>query len=316
MKGYFCTHKMYRDNQVLQIAKMNASIPICDYEDSRYATEFWSQERRYEDLAERVALKKILPPCGKRLIEIGAGAGRLADLYAGYDEVILMDYARSVLKEAQQRWGSDARFRFVEADVYRLPFVPGAFDVVVMVRVMHHLVEVELALAQIVSAMREEATLVVEYANKCHLKAIARWLLRRQAWSPFDHQPYEFARLNFDFHPAWMTSRLRQAGLSITRELGASYFRVGWLKRAVAPHLLATADGLLQESARWWKVSPSVFVQACLSRKAGERPAQINSDRLFKCPACGTVLDESKPALVCPRCKQSYPLLGGVYVFK
>ncbi len=295
---------------------MNTSIPICDYEGSQYATEFWSRERRYEDLAERVALKKILPPRGKRLIEIGAGAGRLADLYAGYDEVILMDYAGSVLKEAHQRWGSDNRFRFVEADVYRLPFVPGAFDVVVMVRVMHHLAEVELALTQIVSAMRREATLVVEYANKCHLKAIARWLLRRQAWSPFDLQPYEFARLNFDFHPTWMTSRLRQAGLSITRELGVSYFRMGWLKRAVAPHLLAAADGLLQESARWWKMSPSVFVQARLSSWASDRPAEIVSDQLFKCPACGTALDESKPAIVCPLCNQTYPLVDGVYVFK
>ncbi|MBN1888968.1 MAG: methyltransferase domain-containing protein [Thermoflexales bacterium] len=295
---------------------MNTSIPICDYEGSRYAVEFWSRERRYEDLAERVALKKILPPGGKRLIEIGAGAGRLADLYAGYEEVILTDYARSVLKEAHQRWGSDARFRFVEADVYRLPFVPGAFDAVVMVRVMHHLAEVEQALAQVVSVLREEATLVIEYANKCHLKAIARWLLRRQAWSPFDRQPYEFARLNFDFHPAWMTGRLRQAGLSITRELGVSYFRMDWLKRAVAPHLLAAADGLLQGSARWWKVSPSVFVQARLAPGASDRPAETVSDQLFKCPACGTALVESKPVIVCPRCRQSYPLVDGVYVFK
>ena len=64
----------------------------CDYEGSDYRTAFWGgRDREYEDAAERIALGRLLPPSGGRLIEIGAGFGRLADLYAGYREVVLLD---------------------------------------------------------------------------------------------------------------------------------------------------------------------------------------------------------------------------------
>ncbi len=289
-----------------------SSVPICDYEGSRYAAEFWTRERRYEDLAERIALRRILPPTGGRIVEIGAGAGRLADLYAGYDEVVLMDYARSTLLEARQRWGGDPRFRFVAADVYHLPFASGVFDTLVMVRVMHHLADVPKALAQIVPTLRPNATCVVEYANKRNLKAIARWLLRRQDWSPFDPFPYEFAKLNFDFHPTWMTDCLRQAGLTLTGELTVSHFRAPVLKKLVPPHLLAALDGLAQPTGRWWKLTPSVFVQACAPRNNLTAPAA----QLFQCPHCTLVLTESETGFKCPACGRDYPAVEGVYDFK
>ncbi len=291
----------------------NSSIPICDYEGSRYSTEFWTRDRRYEDLAERIALRKLLPVRGGRIIEIGAGAGRLADLYTGYAEVILMDYARSTLVEARSRWGHDPRFRFVAADVYRLPFAPGTFDAIVMVRVMHHLTDVPRALAQIVPTLRPKATFVVEYANKHHLKAIVRWLLRRQAWSPFDLPPYEFVTLNFDFHPKWMTDRLHEAGLTIARELTVSHLRSPILKRLIPPHMLAALDGLVQSTGRWWKLTPSIFVQA----HAPHSNESTSADHLFKCPACGaTRLVESSSKLSCSACHRDYPITDGIYDFK
>ena len=61
---------------------------ICDYEGSNYRTEFWEgKDRDYEDRVERVALRRMLPPQGRRLLEIGAGFGRLTDEYAAFDQV-------------------------------------------------------------------------------------------------------------------------------------------------------------------------------------------------------------------------------------
>lgn len=286
---------------------------ICDYEGSRYSTEFWTAERRYEDLAERIALNRLLPPRGRRIIEIGAGAGRLADLYGGYAEIILMDYARSTLVEARSRWGQDARFRFVAADVYRLPFAPGVFDTVTMVRVIHHLADAPGALAQIVPTLRAGGIFILEYANKRNLKAIARWLLRRQSWSPFDLQPYEFAELNFDFHPTWIARHLQAAGLTITRELTVSHFRLPLLKRLVPPRALAALDGLLQGTGRWWKFTPSVFVQT----RAPAANLTAPASHLFKCPACGAApLAESVAGLDCPGCLRHFPLVDGIYDLK
>ena len=66
-------------------------LQICDYEGSTYRTDFWEgQDREYEDLAERIALRKLLPPDGDLLMEVGAGFGRLANLYDGYINVPLI----------------------------------------------------------------------------------------------------------------------------------------------------------------------------------------------------------------------------------
>ena len=97
---------------------------ICDYEGSQYRSEFWgSHNRSYEDLVERIAVSNMLPKTGKRLLEVGAGFGRLVDMYDGYDQIVLMDYARTQLEEAQRFLGQDDRFTFVVADVYNMPFV-------------------------------------------------------------------------------------------------------------------------------------------------------------------------------------------------
>ena len=123
---------------------------ICDYEGSQYRTDFWQgQNREYEDRVERAAMRKLLPPTGARLLEVGAGFGRLADLYQGYDQVVLTDYARTQLEEARRFLGNDERFVFVVADVYKMPFVSNLFDALSMVRVMHHLVDIPAALTEL-----------------------------------------------------------------------------------------------------------------------------------------------------------------------
>jgi ubiquinone/menaquinone biosynthesis C-methylase UbiE len=90
-------------------------------------------------------MQKLLPPQRQRLIEIGAGFGRLADLYHGYQQVVLNDYARTQLEEAQNYLGHDKRFIYVVSDIYNMPFVDNLFDALTMVRVMHHLADVPAA---------------------------------------------------------------------------------------------------------------------------------------------------------------------------
>jgi SAM-dependent methyltransferase len=257
---------------------------VIDYEGSNYSTEFWTPAREYEDRAERIALRAMLPPRGRRLIEIGAGAGRLGELYLGYDEVVLMDYARSTVLEARRRWGHDPRFKFAAADVYRLPFVEGAFDAVVMVRVIHHLVDVPRALSQIAATLRPGGAFLLEFANKRNLKSMLRYAIRRQAWSPYAHQPVEFVELNFDFHPAWIRGILREAGFVYRQQRSVSLFRAGFLKRLLGAKRLAALDGALQQPLAPLALSPSHFM-LCEVRRGEQRDSVPG---LFKCPECGS----------------------------
>lgn len=285
---------------------------VIDYEGSKYSTEFWTPAREYEDRAERIALRAMLPPRGRRLIEIGAGAGRLGDLYLGYDEIVLMDYARSTVLEARERWGRDPRFKFVAADVYRLPFVDGAFDAVVMVRVIHHLVDVPEALSQIAATLQPGGAFLLEFANKRHLKSMLRYALRRQSWSPYAPDPVEFAELNFDFHPAWVRRRLREAGFVIRQQRSVSLFRVGLLKRLFGAKRLAALDGALQGPLAPLAISPSQFV-LCRVRPGEQRDT---APGLFKCPECGSSdWSEGLESLACGN-GHRWSVRDGIYEFR
>ena len=173
---------------------MTGTRPICDYEDSDYRTRFWEgQGREYEDAAERIAIRRLLPPTGDLLLDLGAGYGRLAELYRGYRRVVLFDYSRSQLSHARSQLG-DARFVYVAGDFYRLPFPPGLFDSVIQVRVIHHAVDAPAVFDQVRRVLRPVGLYLLEYANKQNLKAIIRYLLQRQTWSPFDLGPRPMAR--------------------------------------------------------------------------------------------------------------------------
>ena len=54
--------------------------------------------RSYYDGAEVVALKRLLPPGGVRMLEVGAGAGRNTPRYKNFKQVVLMDYSVTQLE--------------------------------------------------------------------------------------------------------------------------------------------------------------------------------------------------------------------------
>jgi ubiquinone/menaquinone biosynthesis C-methylase UbiE len=288
--------------------------PICDYEGSDYQTSFWEQGgRAYEDGAERVALRRMLPAGGKLLLEVGAGAGRNTPRYTGYQRIVLMDYSTTQLQQAQAALGSDEdKYLYVAADVYKLPFVPGLFDGATMIRVLHHMAEPEKALAQVRESLRPGAAFVLEFANKHNLKAIFRYWFRKQDWSPFSPEPVELIELNYDFHPKAVKTWLSQVGFSIRRMLSVSHFRIGFVKRWVPTRLLVFLDSLASLTGNWWQLSPSVFVQ---TEAVGETPTAPEG-ALFRCPECKQPLAEPENEIFNCGCGLRWGIQDGIYNFK
>lgn len=288
--------------------------PICDYEGSDYQQQFWERgEREYEDRVEAVALRRLLPSGGMRMLEVGAGAGRNTLRYEGFQQIVLLDYSRTQLVQARERLGASERYRYVAADVYRLPFASGIFDAATMIRTLHHMANPLAALQQVRKALNSEAAFVLEFANKRNSKAIARWLLRRQTWNPFTLDPVEFAPLNFDFHPVAVRTWLVEAGFAVERQLTVSHFRVEWLKKNVPLNLLVALDSLLQWTGAWFQLSPSVFIKAFASGASQVAPP----DAFWRCPACGSLdLHESEQALRCAGCDRIWPVREGVIDFR
>ncbi len=293
----------------------NEHPPICDYEGSDYQTSFWDQGgRAYEDQAEAVALRRLLPPNGELLLELGAGAGRNTPRYHGFERVVLLDYSLTQLQQAQERLGKSDRYIYVAGDVYRLPFVDSLFDAATMIRVLHHLAEAPQALAQIRRVLKVQSTFILEFASKLNLKAILRYFLRKQEWSPFTPEQVEFVPLNFDFHPKTVRIWLDEVGFEIERQLTVSHFRIGLLKRLVPTKLLVALDSLAQLTGNWWQLTPSVFVK---SKATGVNDVQPNIDAFFRCPNCeNNTLEETSESLNCPGCGTTWPIVNGIYDFR
>ncbi len=288
--------------------------PVCDYEGSDYQSRFWAGgERDYEDRVERVALRRLMPPTGKNLIEIGAGFGRLADEYTGYEKVVLFDYSRTLLREAQAYLGEDPRYIYVAGNWYNMPFVAGLFSTVVQVRTLHHAADVPAVFNQLYRISRPHGDYILEFASKQHLKSILRYWAGRQSWSPFAEERLEFVELNFDFHPDWIRRRLQETGFMPGRTVTVSHFRVGLIKRTIPTSLLVKMDSLAQLSGNWWQLSPSVFIKNKRNGQGNRAPA----DAFFACPECRTALGmPENNDLTCSGCGRRWAVRDGLYDFK
>jgi hypothetical protein len=161
--------------------------------------------------------------------------------------------------------------------------------------------------------MRQHGVFLLEYANKRHLKAIGRWLLQRQSWNPFDLEPVEFVKLNYDFHPRYVRETLVGASFSPGRTLTVSHFRLGLLKRLVPTGILVVLDSLAQFTGALWQLTPSVFVR----NKAVGADETAPENAFWRCPACGSLdLRQEDDLLICRGCQARWGRVNGVYNFK
>jgi hypothetical protein len=160
-----------------------------------------------------------------------------------------------------------------------------------------------------------DAAYVLEFASKHNLKAMLRYWLGRQAWSPFDEEPVEFVELNYDFHPHWISTQLREAGFEPGKRLTVSHFRFAPLKRLVPTSWLVRLDSAIQRTGQWWQLTPSVFLR---SRRVGSS-SYTSPKTFFVCPACRSSLGNPQHGLLAcanPACGQRWRVENGLYDFK
>jgi ubiquinone/menaquinone biosynthesis C-methylase UbiE len=293
---------------------MTTSHRIHDYDAqgaASYRQDFWENANRaYEDRVERIALQRLLRPAsGQRLVELGAGFGRLSSFYAGYQQVILLDYAKSQLEDARSRLG-DEKYLYVAANIYELPIATAACDAASMIRVLHHFEDVPAALAQIRRTLCDGGLFLLEFANKRNLKAMIRYALGRQDWTPYSLPPIEFVKLHFDFHPRYIDQELQKVGFDLGERLAVSYFRLGLVKKLLPTGALCALDSVLQGSGLLY--SPSIFTRNTLS---GVRPSSLPSQALC-CPRCHGQLAPNDVTIQCEACQLEWSTANGIYDFR
>jgi len=244
-----------------------------DY-DLSYRDDFW-RGREYEDQADRLALRALLPPAGDDLLDLGAGFGRLTDEFNGHRRVTLLDASPGMLAAAGERFGTEPRIRLLLADAAALPFPNASFDTIVAVRLLVHLPDPRPVFDEVRRLLRPSGSFILEFPNRRHALAVARHLARRQSWSPSEAAPHEYLEGHFAHQPAHLRRQLAEAGLIVDRVRAASLFRSNWLKRHLGTATLARFEARLQGPLGPLYLSPSVYFRT----RPGDRTT-ITSGRL------------------------------------
>jgi SAM-dependent methyltransferase len=305
---------------------------IVDYDTPGYDYRDYWQDRDYEQWSEGRILDRTLPLLGRPrwFVDLGGGYGRNAAYYRRRcDNYVIADYSATNLGNAARLLRDDVatgRAVLVRCDLLALPFVDAAFDAGLVVRVLHHVTDIDRGLAEMGRVIGDRWLLDVPI--KHHALAMlrsatpGRWRAAR-APQPRVTGHTEHAFRNFQL--ASVRRTLHGLGWDTTLAASANNLR-RWdrghlptpLVRALQPGA-RLVDAAAQRCGRgWW--GPNQFV---LARRARPRTAQVTAavpcapalSGRMACPACRGVLHWAAGAATCGACHRWYPRADGYWDF-
>lgn len=229
--------------------------------------------RKYEHLSEKIAIKSLLAliPKIKTTLEIGAGFGRLVPFYSfRAKRIILSDPSVKILGIARRKYRKNSRIEFVHSCLENLPksVRPKSVDLIIMVRVLHHVDDIESAFKIIHKLLAKNGYFLLEFANKSHLKATFEEFLKGNLTFPLDIFPKEVESTKRakpvipfkNFHPDATMHLLKNCGFKLIEKLSVSNVRSAFLKKHVSLDVLLTCEKLLQKPLSLINFGPSVFL--------------------------------------------------------
>ena len=248
--------------------------------DSYNYPQYW-ENREYEHKSETIAISEFLAkiPKLKTILDIGAGFGRITPTYLHRaPKIILSDPSAKLLKIARKKLntktsdGKGKKLKFIQIKLENLPekIRKESVDLIVFVRVLHHIEDVDKAFAIINQLISQKGYLILEFANKRHLKAIANQFIRGNITYLLDIFPKELnirkskiKKLPFlNYHPDAIHEKLLKHGFKIIEVRSVSNIRSPYLKRFIPLELLLNIEKHIQKAFAKICFGPSIFILA------------------------------------------------------
>jgi hypothetical protein len=308
---------------------------IVDYDTGGYDYRGFWQGKDYEQWSETHALRVAMRHLGRPrwLADFGGGFGRNAAHYRErVDHSVLIDYSRANLSRAAQLYGEDisaGRMFLVRADLNQLPFVSSAFDSGIVVRVLHHLPDLNQTLREMGRVVGR--SWILDVPIKHHALGVARAAVKGEIKSVRSDAPRQTGNTEFPFFNYKLDAvrdALHAQQWDTTLLASVNNFRrwdrrlPGAAVKGLSPLFHALEVGMQSVGKGWW--GPSQFVLAL--RQPPGVPALRNLDELGEpedpdfsrrvvCPACKQALRWSADSARCTNCERDYARDGSFWDF-
>ena len=283
------------------------------YEDVNYRGYWEEPHQRRIDASEKRLIQRLLRAPGRRILDLGCGHGRLAPCYLDrYDKIVLFDGAISLLRQARAALGE--RAIYVAGDARRIPFRQGAFDSVLLIRVIQHFRDVPACLREARRVLVRRGRLVFSYHNKRNLRRIIRRLVFRDRIDPFDRSTQEVSGALLSHHPQYVLDSLRACGFSSPAEWGVGVFEGSREGTAcdTLRNALASASAKILGS---WNLAPWTIGSA-YAVGGGPSSSEGSLESALQCPRCRGGLRSADRESECLSCGSRYPTIDGIHDFR
>ncbi len=236
---------------------------IANYNGYDYKKIFWEDaDRKYEDMADRLAIRRLLPAKIHRFVDIAGGYGRLADEYLDRaDSATLFDYSKTELEQAHELYGD--RLKTKSGDIYDIPFADNSFDALMMVRATHHFKDMAKVSDELFRILQPGGIAVVEVANKKTLPKMFRYWFKKSDINPFSREPAHLKELNshgfYNYHPKYIEEIFQNSGFKIIEVLSVSNFRSAKLKKLLGTKNLIRLEKPAQKLLAPIRFAPSIY---------------------------------------------------------
>jgi len=245
--------------------KPKANKVVADYNGYDYKKIFWEDaDRKYEDAADRMAIRKLLPENIDNFVDIAGGYGRLADEYLPRAKTAtIFDYSKTELAQAKEHYGDSIQTK--AGDIYDIPFANDTFDALMMVRATHHFKDMQKVSDELYRILKPGGIAVVEVANKKTLPKMFRYWFKKSDINPFSHDVAHLKDLNSDgfynYHPKYIEEIFRNSGFTIEKVLSVSNFRSKKLKKLFGTKNLIRMEKAAQTALAPVRFAPSIYYQ-------------------------------------------------------
>ena len=228
--------------------------------------DFW-KGREYEHQAELLAIRTLLD--GKQfetIADIGGGYGRLVDTLSEYGEKMFVVDPAFVQLDLVKDFTHTLPV-LIEGNSEHTGLEDESCDLVVMVRVAHHLLHPKPSFHEIARILKPKGLFLFEFANSTNLKARVRNGFGPMLLSPMDLGSTNIAVPFVNHHPASIKRALKEEGFVLQKELSVSNFRSPLLKQVIPTNILLKLEELLQAPLATMRFGPSIFILAQLKQK-------------------------------------------------